>query len=83
MTTAAIREKLYDFIRIAEDEKVKAIYIMLEDTIAADTEWWKDKAFTNDLDERYMNYKNGKETAYSLKEVEESIEVLRQKRKAK
>ena len=83
MTTAAIREKLYDYIRIAEDDKVKAIYVMLEDTIAEDTEWWKDKTFTNELDERYMNYKNGKEKTYSLAEVDESIEALKQKRKAK
>lgn len=83
MTTAAIREKLYDFIRMAEDEKVKAIYVMLQDTIADDTEWWKDKAFTSELDDRYTNYKNGKEKAYSLAEIEESIEELRQKRKAK
>lgn len=83
MTTATIREKLYDFIRIAEDEKVKAIYVMLEDTIREDLEWWKDKAFTNELDARYGNYKSGKEKAYSLKEIEESIEELKQKRKAK
>lgn len=83
MTPAAIREKLYDFIRIAEDEKVKAIYVMLEDTIREDAEWWKDKVFTNELDARYANYKSGKGKTYSLMEIEESIEELKQKRKAK
>jgi len=29
MTIAAIRHKLYDYIRVAEDKKVKAIYTML------------------------------------------------------
>jgi len=29
MTIAAIRHKLYDYICVAEDKKVKAIYTML------------------------------------------------------
>jgi len=33
MSTAAIRERLYDYIRVADDKKVRAIYTMLEDTI--------------------------------------------------
>ncbi len=33
MTTSAIREKLYDYIRVADDKKIKAIYMMLEDEI--------------------------------------------------
>jgi hypothetical protein len=34
MTTAAIREKLFDYIRIADDKKLKAIYMILEDDIS-------------------------------------------------
>ena len=33
MTTIAIREKLQDYIRVADDKKVKAIYTMGEDEI--------------------------------------------------
>jgi hypothetical protein len=36
MTIAVIREKLYDYIRVADDKKVKAIYMMLEDDITQD-----------------------------------------------
>ena len=30
MTTAAIREKLHEYINIADDKKVEAIYTMVE-----------------------------------------------------
>ena len=36
MTTAAIRKKLVDFMKVADDKKVKAIYILLEDDIEQD-----------------------------------------------
>jgi hypothetical protein len=35
MTTAAIRDRLYDYIKVADDKKIKAIYMMLEDDITA------------------------------------------------
>ncbi len=37
MTIAAIREKLHDYINIADDKKVEAIYIMVEDELAEKT----------------------------------------------
>jgi len=45
MTTAAIRHKLYDYIRVAEDKKVKAIYTMLAGEIEEDYDYWNDKKF--------------------------------------
>ncbi len=36
MTIAAIREKLHEYINVAEDKKVKAIYTMVEDEITHD-----------------------------------------------
>ena len=53
ITTLGIREKLYDFIRIADDKKVKAIYMMLEDEITEEIEWWKNNEFIDELDRRY------------------------------
>jgi hypothetical protein len=83
MTATAIRQKLYDYIRIAEDKKIKAIYTMLEDEITEDLEWWKDNVFTDELDRSYAAWQTGKEKGYSLKEVDASIEQLKKRRTVK
>jgi hypothetical protein len=83
MTATAIRQKLYDYIRIAEDKKIKAIYTMLEDEITGDLEWWKDNVFTDELDRRYAAWQTGKEKGYTLKEVDASIEQLKKRRTVK
>ena len=46
MTTAAIRQKLYDYIRVAEEKKIKAIYTMLEKEIEEEFDCWNDNEFT-------------------------------------
>lgn len=83
MTVAAVREKLYDYIRVADDKKIKAIYTMLEDEMTEQLQWWNDNALTQELDSRYKAWENGSEKAYSLAEVEASIEQLKKRRKAK
>jgi len=79
MTTSAIREKLYDYIRIADDKKIKAIYRMLEDDIAERVDWWKDKDFTKELDEEFELWKSGKQKAFSLDEIDAEILAARVK----
>lgn len=83
MTMAAVREKLYDYIRVADDKKVKAIYMMLEDEINEEVQWWKDNGFLNELDNRYKSWESGKEKGYTLAEINTSIEKLKKKRSAK
>ena len=46
----AIRNKLYDFIRVADEKKLHAIYNLLQNDIDNTLEWRKDKAFTAELD---------------------------------
>ena len=36
MTTVAIRKKLVDYLKVADDKKVKAMYALLEDDIEQD-----------------------------------------------
>jgi hypothetical protein len=83
MTMAAIREKLYDYIRVADDKKLKAIYMILEDDINAETAWWKDNAFVEELNKRYEAWENGKEKGYSMEEIEDFLAERKNKKQAK
>ena len=83
MTTIAIREKLYDFIRVADDKKLKAIYMMLEDEITETNEWWKDKLFVKELDSRHEALESGKDKGVTVTQLEASIDKLRKKRYGK
>jgi hypothetical protein len=81
MNAASVREKLYDYIRVADDKKIKAIYMMLEDTIEEELEWWKNKAFVKELDKRYADWESGKEKGYTMGEIDASIEKIKKQRK--
>ena len=83
MTTASIREKLYDFIRVADDKKLKGLYLMLEDEINEELEWWKDNAFVKELNNRYSAREDGKQKAYSQNEIDSTIERLKRRRSSK
>jgi len=83
MTTSLVRENLYDYIRVADDKKIKAIFMMLEDEITEELEWWKDKGFTKELDNRYAAWAGGKEKGYSKMDIDDSIDQLKKKRAAK
>jgi hypothetical protein len=80
LTTTAIREKLYDYIRVADDKKVKAIYMMLEDDITARDEWWKDVAMIEELETRYQKLASNEDKGKTIHELEASINRLRQKK---
>jgi hypothetical protein len=43
MEAIAIRDKLYDYIRFADDKKVKAIYTMVEEEINQKLDHWEVK----------------------------------------
>ena len=78
MTTAAIRERLHDYIRVADDKKVKAIYTLLEDQIIAEKyDWSQDTDFVAELDERVRRYEAGIDRGYTWDELEASIEELK------
>jgi len=73
MTTKAIRQKLYDYIRVAEDKKVKAIYTMLAGEIEEDYDHWNDKVFVAELDKRSADFKSGKVKGVAWEEAKAQI----------
>ncbi len=77
MSSAAIRNKLYDYIRVADDKKLNAIYNLLENEIEQTNEWWKDKKFTKELDSRYQALENGSDKGFTIDQLEKSVTKLR------
>lgn len=61
MNTETIRERLYDYIRVADDKKIKAIYTILEDTITEEVKWWEDNRIVGEFQKRYDAWNTGKE----------------------
>lgn len=79
MTIAAIRERLYDYIRVADDKKIKAIYALLEDQVNPSVNWSEDEHFVAELDERVKRYEEGLDKGYTWDELEASIDELKKK----
>ena len=77
MYATSVRNKLYDYIRLASDKKVYAIYNLLEDEIVEMNECWKDKRFLEELDDRFDALETGEYKGVTLQEMETSIEKMR------
>jgi putative addiction module component (TIGR02574 family) len=79
MDTLTIRQKLYEYIRIADDEKVEAIYTIIKDDltikedVSAPYEWWNDDDLVAELDRRPVDLKSGKDKGFTLEEVKERL----------
>ncbi len=71
---------MYDFIRVADDKKLNAIYNLLENEIEQTAEWWKDKGFVDELDHRNKALENGTEKGFTSEELKSSVGKLRKKR---
>lgn len=80
MTTAAIRSKLADYIRVADEKKLKAIYIMVEDEINDAGPVNYTPALKAELDRRVANYLDGGEMV-SAAEMNKRLQSIRKKRK--
>jgi hypothetical protein len=59
MSTSAIRQKLHSYLEVADDKKVKAMYVMMEEDIEESAVEYTDE-FKKELDRRYAEYKSGK-----------------------
>lgn len=73
MNTSTIRQKLYEYIRAADDKKVKAIYTILENDVNEFYEWWNDKDLVAELDSRSSDLKSGKDKGLSWDEVKKEL----------
>jgi hypothetical protein len=77
MTISAIRIKLQEYIKVADEKKIKAIFALLEDDIIKDFNWWEDKNLVKDFENRIKECKNGTNKAFSLEEIDVDIEKIK------
>ncbi len=82
MNTSSIRQQLQNYLEVADDKKVKAMYIMMEDDIKEAAIEYSNELKT-ELDKRYAVYKNGKARMVTATESKRRINKLLSKRKTK
>jgi len=63
------RNKLYDYIRFADDKKVKEIYTLVKDDIGEEIDPWQEESFVKELDRRLKDIESGKTKGVSWEEV--------------
>ena len=73
MNTTTIRQKLHEYIKVADDKKVKAIYTIVESDINEMNEWWNDESFIAELDKRSSDLKSGKEKGVTWEELKNEL----------
>jgi hypothetical protein len=76
----AIRNELCEFIRIADEKKINALYELLEQDIEAKKGWWLDTNIVEELEDRYNALESGIDKGVSLDEMTESIAEKRKKK---
>ena len=73
MTITAIREKLQDYIKTADDKKIKAIFTLVENDMQKEVEWWENKEFLEELNERAKRYEDGIDKGFTFEEVKKEL----------
>lgn len=75
MTTLAIRQQLHNYLEVADDKKIKAIYTMMEAEIKERAIEYTDD-FKTELDRRQAAYKRGKSKIITAGESKKRIQKI-------
>jgi hypothetical protein len=78
MSTKEIRKKLSDYIKVADDKKIKAIFTMVESEIEPETDIWTDD-FLKEMERRAENFEKGKTPGLTWNEVRPKIRKTKKK----
>lgn len=73
MNTSTIRQRLFEYIKVADDKKVKAIYTIIESEINEMNYWWNDERFIAELDKRSSDLKSGKDKGVTWEELKKEL----------
>lgn len=79
MNTTTIRQQLHNYLDVADDKKIKAIYVMVEDELKESLTIYTPE-LKAELHQRVNHYLNGGEMV-SAQEMADRIQSIRKKRK--
>ena len=69
----AIRQELYEYIRVANDNKVIALYDIVAKDANVNISWWEDEKLIKELERTDAALDSGEEVGISWEEVKKSI----------
>ena len=78
MEVEILREKLHEYINVADEQHLSAIYVLVEDNIPSNDNEKYDEATLNMFYQRREDHLNGLSKSYS---VEEAMNIVRQHKK--
>ncbi len=73
MNSVSIRQKLHQYINVADESKLQAIYRMIESEFTQTNEWWKDSDFIAKLDSISNDLKNVKDKGIVWEELKKEL----------
>lgn len=73
MTTAAIRQKMYEYIKFADEKKVKAIYTIVADEANEIADWREDKKLLDKIAQADADMENGKDKGVTWQEAKKQL----------
>lgn len=80
MTNTTLKKKLHEYIESADEKKLKAIYVMVEDDLERFENNW-DKNFETEIEKRSAALRNRSAKTYTWEEVQhragEALKLLR------
>lgn len=75
MTTTSKRQRLHNYLELANERKIEAIYTILEEEIEESAVEYSDE-LKRELDKRYNDLKSGKAKRISAEESKRRIEKI-------
>ncbi len=73
MTTATIRQKLYEYIKFADEKKIKAIYTIVADETGNAEEWWKNEKLLEKVKQSDADMESGKDKGVPWAEAKKQL----------
>jgi len=80
MSINVLRRKLQNYLEVADDKKIKALYAIMEGEIEKSSEEYSDE-FKEELDRRYAYYKSGGKMVGAAEVNKQIKEIIKKGRK--